>query len=485
MRKFSFLVLFCISLNILSQEEVAKFKNNIDDSSLSIKEVIPVVNSKTNDISVFVLNSKQVFGYLLNEDFQVLKSLSSEDRRRKYKTLIGYSIKDKFNYDVYLTNKNKTKFASVNFSYENGTSQLKEFKLDDPYESFIQTVTIDNTCYLISVLMGSNILKLYKLNGVNDVDVTEFDLSEESFTHGDWSKVKLHTLFRLNGQGRVVNIQTNQIEDYLPNSIEVVSEAKKLYVREGKIVFTFDNNADLFQVLTIDPVNKSYDFKSTEKKLLKSKQPEKRSNTFLGGDKLYTFAVSKDSLGFRVQDYNSKEIIKELFVGKEDSIRFKNTSIVQEGGVYDSHRELEGTQKFLRKLRLADIGVSVYNQHGIFEITFGSKKDTSRGGVPMMMPMGAGIPIVPLGAANMFFNSTFFAYNSYTSTKSVFVKSLFDKDFNHLEGDIVDNVFDKMKDYPSEDTLEEAKTIFRYKDYFILGNYYEDTKTYSFIKFEG
>lgn len=482
---YIFLATICLCSNFFAQEKLVEFENDLDNSKFSIKEVIPVVNQQNDNISLFFMNTKQVYGYLLNDNFKVIKKLSSEDRSRKYNTIIGYSVKDSLNYNLYLTNNKNNKFAGINFSFNGGSSMLNEFEFQNSNEKFVQTVTINNSCYLISVLKESSVLRIYKLDDINLTSPNTIDLKDEFLLGRENNKATLYDLFNIKSTGAFIGTETNKIEDDTPNSIEAVSEEKKLYVRDNKIVFTFDINRGLTQILVINPVDFSYNVKSFQKPLFEANSSIKKSNSFITDDKIFTIASTNDSLGLKIQDFKSKNVLKEFLVTKEDSITFKNTPIIQEGGIYDSYRELESSQKFLRKLTSANLGISVYRQNDEYLITIGSEKEVSTGG-GMMMPMGGGFggfPIATIGSANVFFNPTFFAYNSYSSTKSVHIKSLFDLDFNHIKGSIKDNLFDKIKKHSEPVNSLEGKTIFKYKNYLILGNYIEKSKAYILKKF--
>lgn len=485
-KKFLFFEAICLCFKLVAQEKLVEFKNDLDDSKYSVKEVIPVVNQQNNNVSLFFMNTKQVYGYLLNDSFKVLKKLKSEDRRRKYNTIIGYSIKDSLNYNLYLTNNKNNKFAGINFSFNGGNSMLNEFEFQNSNERFVQTVTINNTCYLISILTESSVLKIYKLNDVNVTSPYSIDFSKEFFLGRDNDKTTLYNLFNIKSNGTYTGTETNKIDDDIPNSIEMVSEEKKLYVRDNNLVFTFDNNRDVTQILTINPVDYSYSIQSFQKPLPKVKLSQKKSNSFISDNKIFTITSTNDSLSFKVQDFKSRTILKEFLVNKEDSITFKNTPIIQEGGVYDKYRELESSQKFLRKLTSANLGISAYKQKNDYLITIGSEKEIKAGGGGMMMPMGGGfggIPIASFGSTNVFFNPTYFAYNSYSTTKSVHIKSIFDLDFNHVKGAIKDNAFDKIKNESDKGYLESGKTIFKYKNYFVLGNYTQKSQIYILKKF--
>jgi len=102
----------------------------------------------------------------------------------------------------------------------------------------------------------------------------------------------------------------------------------------------------------------------------------------------------------------------------------------------------------------------------------------------MMMPIGMGIPIASFGSATVFFNPTYFAYNSYTSSKSTHIKGLFDTNFNHIKGELKQNVFDKINDSKIEkSTAQKGKTVFKYKDFYIVGDYLVWDKKYILRKF--
>ena len=62
---FTILVLFT-SFSLLSQEELVMFKNDLKTSSSAIKDVIPVVNTKTNEIAFFIADAKNVYGYKID-----------------------------------------------------------------------------------------------------------------------------------------------------------------------------------------------------------------------------------------------------------------------------------------------------------------------------------------------------------------------------------------------------------------------------------
>ncbi|OEK09878.1 hypothetical protein A8C32_10230 [Flavivirga aquatica] len=364
---------------------------------------------------------------------------------------------------------------------------MNEFKIGDPFDKFIQTATINNTFYLISIRSQTSVLSFYALNDINLKAPVKVNLEKESFINRSNRKTTLHNLFTLGSTGAVERIDVKKIDESTPNSIDITSEETKLYMKNNKFIFTFDNNRGVVQILTVNPYDYSYTFKTIDKPFKAEKKLAKKSNSFILNSKLFVITSTKKDMEVNIQDYSSGKLLKKIKLNVNDKITFKNTPIIQEGCVYNDYRELESTKKFLRKLTMGDIGISAYKQNNEYLVTIGSEKEVSRGnGGMMMMPMGGfgGVPIAALGSANVFFNPTFFAYNSYSKTKSVHIKSLFDLDFNHIDKEIENNFFDKIKNHAMPGNLLAAKTIFKYKDYFILGNYISKSKTYILKKFD-
>ena len=489
---------FLLTLNSYSQEELTVFENTLKTTSSSIKDIIPIVNEQNGDISLFLMDATKVYGYLLNDEFKVVKSLSSEDKSRKYKMLIGKSISNINDYRIFLTNNNQNKFASINFSYGEKASTFEEFELASKKEMLVQTVTYINDFYLISIIKNTSKLCFYKFNDDGKFTRTELDFSANKFIDSYGKEMSLFHLLTI-GSGLKRIIDLKKIDENSPNSIEVTSEKSKLYLRENLLVFTFDENKNFTQIISID-------LKTFEKKVSQIEKPSLESdlagnsektiyapnynvktNSFLKGNNLFLITSTDKEFNFTIKNYNTKETIKEYNVNAEDSITFKNTPIIQEGGAFESYREMEKTRKFLRKITNGDIGVAVYKKGNQYQITLGGKKEIQRGGGGMMMmPMGGfGVPITSTGAVTVFFNPTYSAFNSYTSTKSTHIKGLFDLNFEHLKGDIEKNVFDKINEFEEiENTANYGETIFRYNGYYILGNYLTKDKKYIFRKFK-
>ena len=495
-KKLFSIVALSFSIVTFSQEEIVAFKNYLKTSSTGIKQVIPIVNKKNDDISLFIVDATKVYGYILNSNFKITKQLSSDDRSRKYKILIGNSISEDNDYRVYFTNTKKDKFATINFSYNSNSSDFKEFTLKSKNEKFIQTAVIENKFYIISATKKTSILNIYSFDDDGNYVVTKVDFSKERFINRVNKNATLYELLTITGglYGTKSSVGVKKITENTPNSIEVASAFRKFYIREGKFVFSFDQNKSFSQLILVDIISFEKEVKRFKKPFNEIQSISKKTNTYLNGDYLYAIASTPEKFTFTIQNFNSGELVKEYSTTVNDSITFKNTPIIQKGGMYDDYRELEKTKKFLRKITTGDIGVSIHKAHNKYQITLGGKIEIARGGSGMSIGMPMGTPggfsigagaIGNIGSVNIYFNPTFNNFNYYSQTKSTYIKGLFDTDFNHVIGEIKDNAFDKIKGFEEKDHyFPKGKTVFKYKDYYILGNYFSGSKEYRLKKFE-
>ena len=296
------------------------------------------MNKENGDIAFFVADAKNVYGYKLDKNFKVTEKITSKEKNRKYKVLIGSSVSSNDSYRVFLTNKNQNEFSSIQFSFKDGITTSKAFLLSK-YEKFIQTVHFNNQFYLISGAKENNQLFIYTFDYEGNPKKNYINTSGLRFI--DYAGKKT-TLLSLLIKGKHIK----KFEENTPNTIELTSEQRKMYVREGSIVFTLDHHKMFTQVLHID-LN-SFKASSFQFKKPSLGKKAKRSNSYLNGENLFTIAATKEKFSVEVLNFKTGNLIKEYSAGKNDTITFKNTPIIQEGAMYNGYRELGKTKRFLR-----------------------------------------------------------------------------------------------------------------------------------------
>lgn len=494
-----YLLLFC-AVNSYAQQELIVLDDYFFDTEYStLKDAFPIVNKNNNDVSLFLLSAKHVYGFLLDETFKVKKEIKSENRDRQFKVIIGYSVSDNDEYRVFLTNNQKDEFARINISYSNSRTGLKEFFLQQENEFFVQSINQDNKFYLLSVLKDSSILKLYTFNDLGEYSVKEFDFSRNIFLNEKGAKANLYNM--IPGVKSTNESSTKKIEKEVPTSIEVASEKVKMYIKGTEVLLTFDRDKKFTQVISIDLISHEKYFSAFEKPFVNVKANKKRTNSFINGDNIFIVASTKEDFIFKVLNRSTKELLKEYIVNVNDSISFKNSPIIQKGGVYDGYREFDQKNKFLRKISSGNIGVSVNHYKNGYKVVLGGKKEVTNGaGMAMGMMGGIG---TSMGDLTLYFNPVNFAYSSYVNSRSTFINCLFDSSFNHQQGEFPKNIFDKIRDYEEdiynqknsesnvlgEDSLyknlsSKGDIIFKYKDFYIKGSTLIGGERYILRKFE-
>jgi len=470
------LVVFAVLVSTVSfsQEELKTFKNYLKTSFANIRGIVPIINEKNDDISFFFIDSKNIYGYLLNDNFKIKNQLISDKKSRKFKKLIGYSISENDKYRIYLTDKKNEAFVSIEFSYKDKNSTLSKISIDLKNEKFIQTVAYNNKFYLVTITKRSSIINIYSFDEKANYIRHELDFSDNKFILKNHIST-LYELFRSSSnEDRSINVL--KIKEDTPNSIEMTSANIKQYIRGSKLVFSFDINQKLTQILSINLDTYSKNVRHFEKPYFAEKQIFIKTNSYLSGDYIYQLSALDYKFMFTVKDFDTGNLIKSYSATREDSIFFKNSPIIQFGGSYKKFRELDKTKQFLRKMSSSKVGVSVYRyRDSIYQISLGGRHK-SESLAPMMFFMGfANLPLATLGSGSfsfsIFFNPTSIAYNTYANTKSTYIKGLFNNNFEHIKGEIEKNAFDKIKDFKKKNKNQDEDVIFKYKNYYILGVY--------------
>lgn len=472
-------LLVCLLQTVSAQETLFTFQNDLKTSSSFIKDVIPIVNKETGEIAFFVADAKNVYGYQIDENFTITGKITSKEKERKYKVLIGSSASKNNSYRVFLTNKSQNKFTSIQFSFKDGLTTSKEFTIGAK-ETFIQTANFNNQFYLISGNKETNKLFIYAFDDEGNPQRNSVDISGLRFIDYNAKRINLLTLL-------IKKENIKKFEENTPNSIELTSEQRKMYIRNGSILFSLDHHKMFTQVLQVDLNSfKALSFQFRKPALGKR---ARRTNSYLNGNNLFTIAVTKENFSVEILDFETGNLIKEYGASKNDSITFKNTPIIQEGGLYKGYRELGKTKRFLKRIATGNTGISVRKVNDNYHVIIGGYIEQKMN-PGMMMPMG-GIPIASFGAATVFFNPTQIAFNSFSNNKSTRIESLFDANFNHVKGEIKKNAFDKMKKKKSSfssttgsSTFKpKGSTVFKYKGYYIKTKFDSFSKQFIFKKY--
>ncbi|GAB1855319.1 hypothetical protein MHTCC0001_01520 [Flavobacteriaceae bacterium MHTCC 0001] len=455
------LILIFTITDAIAQKEVLSIPFGYKSTFYDSKESLAISNKATGGLVLFIEDSDVSKAFLLDANLVLKGEIFCQNLPNAFKEFIGHQINTDGSYSIFYTNNSKKKLGelNINFLKKNATAQTLDFKLKK--EAYVESISHNGKFYFMSATRGTSDLNFYCFNDgkISNKNTISLDFLEE--IKNDYLKKAFDLLVsKAFTHGSLV-----KMDNETPNAIETTSRPHKLYIIDDKFVFTFDNNKKDTKIVSVNPDTFDFNVLNVDQPEIDGVSEFINHNSYLYDDKIFQIKSSSSSMRFTVKDYRTQELIKEIVLNKEDSITFKNTPIIQEGPAFIAGkrtRKMEATSKFLRKISAGDIGIAVHKKNNKNRITLGSKKEIRSGGA--MMPMGGfgGIPMGGFGPLSASFNPTFFAYGGYSSTKTVRIECLFNNDFQHIEGDIPDNVFDDIKAF--EDTFTEITSVTKEKN---------------------
>jgi hypothetical protein len=491
-----------MTLTVLrAQKEVASLPVVYSSEFFSDKESIAVSNNKTKELVLLIEDNDKTILSLLDEQFKQLAILSGEKLDRKFKTFIGYSIQGN-TYHIFFKNKTDKKFGYIEFNFKSGTvAQFPlDFKLEN--EKYVEAITHNNVFYLMTSEKKTDYVNFYEFTQQKQLLKHAVNFNSVSYSHLLGDVVVNNTPYNLltsNAWGN--NGSLTKIDLNSPSAIESTSEKVKLYQVDNELVFTFDSQDDKTSIISVNTTDFSKKDIVFEKPKLDLSYSSASHNSLYNNGILYQAVCSSKELKLTAKNFNDNKLLKELYISDtNDSIPFKNGPIIQENSSMwfkDNKRvrELEKSSKFLRKVSNGKLGIIAFvNNNNTKQITIGGYIERSGGGGFGMMPMaGFGMAAIPMGG--MMFTPTFNpfmgAYNSYSYTKSTRINCLFDDNFNHVDGEVEKNIFDKI--HEQEKIIEKEKNlawglnlknIYRHNNKFYLSYLNDLDKKYNIIEIE-
>lgn len=465
------------------QEKLTQFKNTLSFSNSNLKDIYTLVNDKNDFFSIFITDAKNVYIYDFDNNFSIKDKKLFKNKRRKYKDIIGYSILENGDYKLYLKNK-KNDFLEIHFDMGKKNSTAKEFKLLRDYETYLQSVTINNKFYLISSSKNVNGLYFYTF-GSGNPKRNKIDVNKLTFLSSSGQKEELMSIL-------TKSLPLLKFDESTPNSIEVSSKKQKMYVQDETVIFTLNNNSEYTQLVKVDLKTFTASSFKLETPLKEIKRRKKESNSHLIDNNLFTLTLSKEKFNFRITDLITKKIKKDFLVLKTDTIKFKNTPITTSYSAFKKFKELKTTKKFLRMMsNYAKPAINVQLNNNKYYVTIGGLL-----GDPSTRSGNIGS-----GDVFSFSNNINYSYNSYMSSSN-FIKfsSILDEKFSHLKNEKTINAFEKIKNHldPERAKLkfsdffnipfkaekyDTSNAVFKYKDFYIYIDYNKKEKSFKLLKF--
>lgn len=478
-KKILLTYLFFNSLLSFSQEIVSstpvEFKKNLD--------VFQTVNNENNKVTLFFSDKLKVKAIQLNEKMQVADSISIERPNTKiYKYMIGYNISDN-NTRLFWSSPNNDDIFSQLFDFNTRKIDTKQYTLALKNEKVLQQFSENDNFYILSVIKKSNTLKLHIFDKNGNYSEKTISLDGFHFFKLNYIKSDLYGVLEQNLLAFEPPFSLPDINVNNPTSLNDAAKRRKCYFDKKQLVITIDLNVDFTQLIIIDLEKFTASekiIKSTSISKLSSSGFQKKisSNSFYVDRKLYQIKTSSDEFYFTIKDLEGN-VIKEYTTTSDTPIEFKNSEISQEGGDFSGSRTLETSSQFLRKINNLNTGITCYHIGENTLVTFGGISGPQQtGGQVVMGQFGFVGSII----GETFFNPTMSNFNSYANRKVVKIDGLFDKEGNHIKGDLQPLAFDKIRTFFDKNDNVSSQILFKINEYY-TGYYDTKTKEYIIRKF--
>lgn len=478
MRRIILIFLAIYSATTLSQEPFASFDHNLGPRGKKATQLFSAVFPETDQVLIFVEDKKSIAVYPYDtHGLKTHDGFSFPNFAKKYANIGGYTVQDN-KYTLFLSNRIKNKWAILTLDLESQQHDLQEVRLDIDSKKILEAFTHNNKLYVFSVKINSSIIEAHVLS-------TNGEVRNESYTFDDIDfGIKRSFGLKLDEYMGKSNVQAAIIDTDSPAALESTKERTKFYQNGSQITLTLDDSKKETFILQFDLDNGSSSSRSVDKTVLNNAGLGGRSNSFIFDDKLFVFKASSQEMNFTIYELDSKKIIKSFSAEKDTPITFKNTPIIQEGGEFNSYRELEKTSKFLRKVSQSNPAIAVFKQDGKYVITLGATKEVTQGG-PMVFMYGGGLAGIAItGLVTGITNATFYQYASYSYTKSARFQMVLDESFNVISDiEVPQNSFDDIKSYTYETPDDVIQTVFKLPEFFVWGALNAKNNRINFFKF--
>ncbi|HWS60956.1 MAG TPA: hypothetical protein VN182_08510, partial [Flavobacterium sp.] len=366
-------------------------------------------------------------------------------------------------------------------------SENKTYTLPLKEETFVQNFSQNGKFYIMTVLKNTDKLKLYVFDTDGKLEEKIIDLTGFVFFKSDYQKTTMYGKLQEQFIGSEFSFTLQIIRPESPTSLVESSKKRKCYSNGNTIVITFDSNLDFTQLITINLDSFTAKEQYIKKPDIQGEKTFQNSNSFLIDNHLFQIKTSSSQLFLTVKDLDDN-LIKSYEASNENPIiDFKNSNYVQENGGPSKTRILDTSSQFIRKTNSLNSGISCYKLNDNYLVTIGSvSQEQQQAGTGAMVGgmFGALGSIAGSLIDAAISNPTMESFNAYANRKVVYINGLFDKDSNHIKGEIDPLAFDKIRVFFDKNTNVSSQTLYKLDNTYYFGYYDNLKKEYTIRKFK-
>jgi hypothetical protein len=424
------------------QEKIIDFDLTKIKERWDVTEAFILKDNNSDNYFAILEEISKTQGLKFNKEGELIKHFTTDKLERKYREIIGHVFKDN-KLLVIRINSTKNKFAYIKYDFLQEATEEAVYETESSSDIFMESFITKNSCIIYTFDIYDDILKKWDFKIDGSFIVKEIDIQSQFIKNGITNNNLGDYIIKKKGLDKFIDLV--KVNNRIPNNIEITSSANKMYENEQSFIWTLDDDLEHTLLLHFNYPDYEPEMRIIEKLSLENGRG--KSNSFLFEDKIAQVLSNSKELIVEIKSLaNPENQFKELRVTKDENISFKNSSILQEGSMYSygSTREMEKTSKLLRKMSADDNGISVHKNNDKYHVTIGGKRE--RRSTATAMPGFGTFPGSQFGGMNLSFNPTFHAFDMYNNTDSTRIECMFDEEFNHVEGEIEKNVFDRINE---------------------------------------
>ncbi len=242
---------FTIQAQEVILQHSIELKGGLSDS----REAYPIINEKTGEVCLLLMDTKGVHALLLNSNMQVQKELSlpASVVQRKLDNPVGGFYKDQtfvMVSDETQTGSRYFSFLEINFA-EGKMNFNERIKVSFPEgDELLSTFSENGKFYALAVVKKLPALRLYEIDKIGVPKITAFDLPEAALSkkHKD-----LHAYLRKDD----IEYTPFQLIPNNPSGGSLASAVlrHKIYYRPEGIILTIDKVSDGTNLVFLDVQN--------------------------------------------------------------------------------------------------------------------------------------------------------------------------------------------------------------------------------------
>lgn len=474
---YRFLIIaLLISIVSQGQEEIATINHYLPKKNRNTKEFHSFYNEKDGNTLIFSLDRKTLYAYLVDKDFKEVHKGISTPYDERLMDVDGISG-DGDTYSIFTSLQGRKDWQVVKLDFSTQTGETIELDLKLKGGNPITHFTSDKH-HILSLDRNSSIIKLYQIDLEGNVVMIPYDLSYFDFGKGRRTISNLERLIRTTSD----NFNASFIDTSETLSLKSTNAWNKVYAQDDVITFVTDQREELTYLIQLNTITKKSSVSQIDKPELDGYGS--KSNSLVFDDKLFTVKANSDGLKFSIFNLDDGNLLKEFSIEDNEEITFKNTEIIQEGGTFDNHRELERTSQFLRKVAQSSPAVSVYQQEGDYIVTLGGAHEKDPGSAIIAGTLVGGL--VGIVVVSAVVGSTSGLFSDYAGTKSTRFQTILNDELEHKVGAVIPkNRFDSIKQFLETYPKKASTSILRGEDsyYVLLLEEGEETVNFKIFQF--